>query len=225
MKRFLKITGLALAGILGFAALYFGAGWACSRIAVPAERTDDPRQITIYIKTNGAHTDIVVPVRDSLVDWSREIKFENTLSRDTTYRWLAIGWGDQGFFLDMPTWDDLTPGLAFRAGFWLSESAMHATFYHDLSENERCRSIRITRDQYTRLARFIAGRFDRDTAGRVIPIETTAQYGDNDAFYEARGRYNLFYSCNSWANDALRAAGQRCCLWTFFDRPIFRKYD
>ncbi|MDR2886020.1 MAG: TIGR02117 family protein [Rikenellaceae bacterium] len=229
LKKILRIAAITVAAIVVFAGLYFGAAWCCSRIAVPAGIRKTPRPIAIWIRTNGAHTDIVVPVRDTLtgLDWSGEIHFAHTISQDTTYTHVGLGWGDQGFFLDMPTWDDLTLRLAFNAAFWLNKTAMHATFYHpwDLAENARCHRIQLSRDQYTRLAEFIRERFSTDPSGHFIPIETTAQYGDNDCFYEARGRYNLFYTCNTWANCALGAAGQRRCLWTIFDTPIFRLYE
>ncbi len=34
-------------------------------------------------------------------------------------------------------------------------------------------------------------------------IDTDANYGKHDAFYEANGRYNLFTPATSWANNAL----------------------
>ncbi|GHU99941.1 hypothetical protein FACS1894159_04790 [Bacteroidia bacterium] len=194
-----------------------------SRIAVPAEK-DAPKQVAIYITTNGAHTDIVVPVRNSQMDWTLMLPLENILSPDTVYGYVGLGWGDKGFFLDMPTWDDLTPGLAFRATFWLNSTAMHATYYKYMREDASCRRIEISCEQYARLCRFIEGRFRRRADGRFILIPTDAVYGTTDAFYEARGRYNLFYTCNTWANSALAACGQRRCLWTVFDKGIFLKY-
>ncbi len=224
MKRIMRVAAWIVAGFAAFAALYFGIGWCCSRIAVPAEK-GQPQEIAIFIKTNGAHTDIVVPVCNEVMDWGRALPYSNNISQDSLYTYLALGWGDKGFFLDMPTWDDLTFRLAFRAAFWLSTTAMHATYYKYLPEDENCRRITISREQYARLVAFITGRFRKDADGGFINIPTDAAYGTTDAFYEARGRYNLFYGCNTWANDALAACGQRHCLWTFFDKGIFLKYQ
>lgn len=225
LKRLFRFILVFAAGLIGFAALFFGAAFCLSRIPVAAEKTDDPRTVEIFIKTNGNHTDIVVPVRTAQMDWSRELPYSNNVSQDTLYRYVALGWGDKGFFIDMPTWDDLTFGLAFRAAFWMSTTAMHVTYYKDMPVNERCRRIMITEEQYARLITFIGSWFRTDADGHFIHIETDAVYGLTDAFYEARGRYNLFYSCNSWANDALRMCGQRCCAWTFYDKGIFLKYE
>ena len=222
--RALKIAGWTLAGIITLLLLLMGGAWVCSRIAIPAEK-GAPQEVAIYIKTNGAHTDIVVPVRNKVIDWSHKLPFRNNISQDTTYSYLAMGWGDKGFFLDMPTWDDVTFSLAFKALFWLNSTAMHATYYYKMTEDEKCRKIMISYEQYARLIAFITRQFKTDAEGRFIVIPTNAQYGNSDAFYEAHGRYNLFYSCNTWANAALAACGQRHCLWTFFDKGIFLIYN
>lgn len=223
LKKLLRVIAYVLAGIAGFAGLYFGAAWCCSRIAVPAEK-GQPEEITVYIKTNGAHTDIVVPVSNDIMDWSREMPCSNNISPDTDYSYVGIGWGDKGFFLDMPTWDDLTFRLAFNAAFWCNSTAMHATYYKQMQEGDDCRRIMVSREQYARLVEFICSRFVRGKNGGFINIKTDAAYGMTDAFYEARGRYNLFYTCNTWTNDALAAAGQRHCLWTIFDKGLFLIY-
>ncbi len=222
-----KIIGFAAwlaAGFAGFAGLYLLAGWGCSRIVVGGKEKA-PDQVGIYIMTNGKHTDIVMPVRNEVIDWSVELPFSNNVSPDTVYSYLGLGWGDKGFFLDMPTWDDLTFRLAFNAAFWCSTTAMHATYHKRVAEDAMCRRIGISCEQYARLVEFIKGRFITDNQGHFVNIPTNAAYGPSDAFYEARGRYNLFYSCNTWANDALAAAGQRHCLWTFSDRGIFLIYE
>jgi uncharacterized protein (TIGR02117 family) len=167
----------------------------------------------------------VVPVQHPLIDWSSKIPYQNNISQDTVYSYLGLGWGDKSFYLDMPTWDDLTFSLAFRAAFWLNTTAMHATYYKEMTEDETCRRIEISDAQYARLVAFITKRFKTDSASTFINIPTNAQYCDSDAFYEARGRYNLFYTCNTWSNSALAACGQRHCLWTIWDPGIFKIYN
>lgn len=223
LRRIFKILKYLLIGVFALVVLYFGIGYCCSRI-VMSEEKDTPKEISVFIKTNGKHTDIVVPVKNEIKDWSKSIRYQNNISQDTVYSYLAFGWGDKGFFIDMPTWDDLTFSLAFKAAFWLGTTAMHATYYKEMTENKDCRKIIISKDQYKRLVDFITDRFKRDSGGHFVNIKTDANYGLTDAFYEAKGRYNLFYSCNTWANDALKVCGQKHCLWTFFDDPIFRIY-
>lgn len=63
-----------------------------------------------------------------------------------------------------------------------------------------------------------------DIAGTPIAVSRAKPYGDHDAFYEAKGRYSLFHTCNTWANNALKACGQKACWWTPFSTGIRYQY-
>ncbi len=174
--------------------------------------------------TNGVHTDLVVPIQSPQFDWSKEVPFSNTVSKRTDFKYLAVGWGDKGFYLETPTWSQLKPSVAFRAAFWLSKSAMHCTFYDQMKEGKDCKKILITTKQYEDLIRYIRAKFDRDENGKLIFIPTKAVYGKDDAFYDAKGSYSFLYTCNTWANNGLKAAGQKAALWTPSDFGIFQHY-
>ncbi|MBD1391867.1 TIGR02117 family protein [Mucilaginibacter glaciei] len=223
MKKSYKVLLHILLGLVAFVVLYLLAAFLIPKIGVPAEKVTD-KTIDIYILTNGVHTDLVVPLRSAQLDWSKQVKFENTKGKDTTAKWIAFGWGDKVFYLSTPTWAQLRFSVAFKAAFALSTSAMHATFYKGLKENASCKRVKLSTEQYTRLVAYIQNSFQTNAAGNVIKINTNANYDDSDAFYEATRRYNLFYTCNTWANNALKACGQRACLWTPRDQPIFDKY-
>jgi uncharacterized protein (TIGR02117 family) len=223
LKNFLKITLRVILGFIAFIALYLLAAFGLSKITIPAEPIT-AQTIDIYILTNGVHTDVVVPLKTDQIDWSKEVKFDNTISKDTTAKLVAFGWGDKGFYLNTPTWAQLKFSVAFKAAFALSTSAIHATFHNQLIESSSCKKITISKEQYARLIAYIQNSFQTDANGHVINIETNANYSDTDAFYEAKRRYNLFYTCNTWANNALKACGQKACLWTPMDSAIFNKY-
>ncbi|MES2702811.1 MAG: TIGR02117 family protein [Bacteroidota bacterium] len=224
MKKAAIISGKILLGVVAFFAIYLAAAFIASRITI-SKTEGAAEDIAIYIKSNGVHTDIVVPVRTPQIDWSREVLFANTGLRDTASQYLALGWGDKGFYLNTPTWADLKFSTAFNAAFGLSTTAIHATYYKAMTEGAQCRKMLISREQYASLITFMRSSFQADASGHLVNIITKANYGISDAFYEAKGRYSLFYTCNTWANSALKACGQRCCLWTIFDTPIFAKYS
>ncbi|NHM01615.1 TIGR02117 family protein [Flavobacterium difficile] len=184
----------------------------------------DNSNVAIYILSNGVHTDIVVPVKNEYHDWSKQIKFEHTKAKDTTAKYLAIGWGDRGFYLETPTWADLKVSTALKATTGLSSSALHATFYKVMKEDAYCKKIQISKEEYLKLIAFISESFETKT-NSILKIDTEAVYGKNDAFYEAKGSYSLFYTCNSWANEALKSANQKAALHTLTDTGIFRHYE
>lgn len=212
-----------MGAILLFIAAYLVAAYSLSSIGVDKEQVTS-EDVTIYILSNGVHTDLVVPLKTTEVDWSKYIKAENTLAKDSLAKWVAFGWGDKGFYLETPTWADLKFLTAFKAAFALSTSAIHATFYRELKEGENCKPIKISHAQYFRLVEYIEQSLLYDEKGFTLLIKTNAHYGGHDAFYEANGKYNLFYTCNTWANNGLKACGQKACLWTPFDKGIFNNY-
>lgn len=225
MKNILKTTGKGLLIFLGIVVFYLLCGFLIPYIKIDEEKVTEPETVEAYILTNGVHTDLVVPVKSAQIDWSKEIPFENTRSKRTDFKYLSIGWGDKGFYLDTPTWADLKFSTAFKAAFWLSESAMHCTFYDKMIEGEDCKKITLTKDQYADLISFVRAKFDRDGNGKPILIKTDAVYGDNDAFYDAKGRYSFLDTCNTWANEGLKESGQKAALWTPTDRGIFQHYE
>jgi len=217
---FLKTIGI----ILGIVVVYVLLGLTLPFIEVSAKEDGEKKEIPIYIYTNGVHTDIVMPVKNDLYDWSSKIPFANTKSKKTDYHYVGIGWGDKGFYLDTPTWADLKFSTAFKAAFWLSESAMHCSYYQTMTEAADCKKIMISQSQYKDLVKFVDSKFDRDENGNYILIPTNAVYGNNDAFYDAQGSYSFLDTCNTWANNALKAAGQKAALWTPTDTGIFQHY-
>ena len=223
-KTILKIIGITIASIIAFVAIYFLSAYCLSRITVEKEK-NQPSEMAIYIKTNGVHTDLVVPVKSEQIDWTKEIKYEHTAGKDTNMKWLGMGWGDKGFYLNTPNWADLKFSTAFKAMFALSTSAIHATYFDTLCEGDSCRQIMISKEQYHRLITYIGNSFRKDSKGHFINIATNANYGKRDAFYEAVGKYNLFHTCNTWANDGLKYCGQKAALWTAYDKGIFSKYN
>lgn len=211
--------------IISFLALYGLAVWLLPYIAVNKNAGKSGGDITIYIKTNGVHTDIVMPVKNDAHDWSSLIKYEDTDAKDSSLSFVGIGWGDKGFYLQTPEWKDLKFSVAFKAMFHLGSSALHATFYPSIVTGDDCKAIKITTAEYEKLVAFIEKSFKKDVQGNSIHIPSTDDgYGETDAFYEANGKYDLFNTCNSWANRALKACDQKACLWTAMDKGIFYHY-
>lgn len=193
--------------------------------AIPVNRNENAKgNIEIFLLSNGVHTDIVVPYQCYLKDWSSEVKFQHFRSLDTTYQYLAFGWGDRAFYLETPTWADLKARTAFNAVFGLGPSAIHATFFKNLMEDENCIKLYLSEEQYLKLVSYIEATFELDASGITKQISANGLYGPTNAFYEAKGRYNLFKTCNTWTNKALKVCGQKACLWTPFDKGIFWHY-
>lgn len=208
---------------MGLILLYVIIAYLLSLITIEKE-ANTKHEVEIFILTNGVHTDIVMPVKSEQIDWSQQIQYKNTQAADSTYSYIAMGWGDKGFYLETPEWSDLKASVAFKAASGLSTTAIHATYYKKMKLGNDCKSMLISKEQYQRLITYITDSFQKDASGNFIPIKTDANYGKTDAFYEANGSYSIFKTCNSWANTGLKTCGQKCCLWTATDSGIFSKY-
>ncbi|RYZ25723.1 MAG: TIGR02117 family protein [Sphingobacteriales bacterium] len=203
-----------------------GSAFVLSRIGVNKDAAQKgSKDVTIYIKTNGVHTDIVVPYKNDIKDWSEQARLDDTDAKNPEMQWASIGWGDKGFYLQTPEWSDLKFSVAFKAMFHLGTSALHVTFFKQMQTGERCKEIKISWEQYAKLVAFIDKSFLYDASGKTINIPSRDDgYGSDDAFYESPYVYDLFHTCNTWANNALKACDQRACLWTPSDKGIFYQY-
>lgn len=175
------------------------AGWR------PPPR-DTPGAVTIWVESNGIHTGLVMPKVAAGVDW-RPFAPAADLADPRQGGWdhVAIGWGEKGFYLGTPTWRELRPGIVLGAALGSDATLMHVE--HVPGPAADARAIVLTPAQYRRLAAFVAASFR--PGGRRY-----RGYGANDAFYDARGRYDAIRTCNSWTGDALRRAGVRVGRWT-----------
>lgn len=220
LSKTILITLILLITCIG---LYFVLARILSSITVNAVQ-DDTKEITMYLSTNGMHTDFVFPIKSDIIDWSEELKFEHTKSQRTDFNYVALGWGDKGFFLDVEDWAHVKPGIAINAAFGLGTTAMHTTFLSEIRTDESTLKVALSKQQYQKLIDYVRASFKRDLNGEIINIKTDKVYGLNDSFYEGEGNYSFMHTCNNWANSGLKEANMKACLWSPFQEGIFRKY-
>lgn len=222
LKKVLRIFLKSIFGIVIFVISYALLSFGLSKIEVNSDITQNP-EIEIFISTNGVHTDIVVPIKNEIKDWTTDIQFQHTKTKDSIMNFVGIGWGDKGFYLDTPEWADLKASTAIKAATGLSTTAMHTTFYKTLKEDESCKKVKISKENYIKLVDYISNSFQKDSNLKTINIPNNF-YGKNDTFYEAIGSYSLIKTCNTWANGALKSSNQKAAFWTPIDSGIFCHY-
>lgn len=221
LKTFFKYSLFVFIGIVAYTAIVISIAYIPVNANAEACTADC---VEVYLRSNGVHTDIVLPIKNELKDWSIQLDSKKTKAGKTNFNYVSIGWGDKGFYLDTPTWGDLTFKTAFNALFYLSSSAMHITYFNQLTEGEHCKKILISKNDYMKIVSFVESSFQLDESKGYIQIPDVS-YGNNDAFYEAHGRYSFFYTCNTWTNNCLKAGDRKACLWTLFDKGIFYQYQ
>ena len=161
----IKLISYTIAGFIGFIAVYFLCAITLSYIPVNNNFTPTTSGIDIYILSNGIHTDLVLPTKNEYKNWTKEIPYENTLSKDSRANFMAFGWGEKGFYLETPKWKDLKISTVLKAMFALNTCAMHITNYNYLKENNECKKITISPEQYKKLVEYIESSLIKNTSG------------------------------------------------------------
>jgi len=173
--------------------------------------------VTIFVRSNDIHTDIVVPVRDETagVDWRNLFPPSDTQDPDAgRAEYVAIGWGDRGFFINTQLWSDMTLPTVAHAALWPSETVLHVDYLHYAQPSQWMHELRITHQQHRDLIRYIESFIvQRNAHGAAIPASDRT-YGTSDRFYRSAGAYHLFSTCNQWTGAGLRTARQPTGIWT-----------
>lgn len=204
--------------ILGLSAVTTGGLWAIAALIgsiVPANPgwRESETGTTIWIAANPIHTAIVVPTSAEGIDLSLVFRPTDLPDPGDMGQYLAFGWGDRDFYLNTPTWADLTPGTTLSAIIGSGQSVLHVDHLRSPEGIPPLRPIRLTRAQYRRLITEITGTLALDASGRAVAMPG---YGSLDVFYTARRDYWLFNTCNIWTGDMLARAGVRVGLWSPF---------
>ncbi|MFK8162404.1 MAG: TIGR02117 family protein [Lewinella sp.] len=213
MKSFLLYLWRAILFLLSFIALYVAFSFLLSWIPVNTDQPKVDRSNRLYVFSNGVHLDLVIPTQ--LIPE----KFLSQLRPGPDTQLLGIGWGDKGFYLDTPTWADLSAKVAIKAMFLPSPTAMHVTEHRVV--NRTWSQLDLTDAQLEELFNYILASFQTDTAGKITELVGEG-YTPLDRFYEANGNYSCFKTCNTWVNTGLRRIGVKTAIWTPMDKGVLR---
>ena len=224
-RKALVWTLRIVAGILALPLLYLLV--AIFLGLVPANvsfRQPTEGGVLIYVRSNGVHTDIVMPKVNAEADW-RPYADPSHL-RDP--RWggadhVAIGYGARDFYLNTPTWGDLSLAVAFRSMTGGDTTLVHLEHVDRPERDDLQRPIRLSSDQYRRLAAFSARASGpartapRSMCPAAIPMPTPSTRA------MAASRCSTIATPGPGA--ALRAAGVRMGLWTPFEQSVMWRLD
>lgn len=211
----LKKVSLWIAIILAIPVVYIAVSLILTSITVDKEDTITACDKSIFLNTNGVHLDIIIPRHDI------DLSLQNDINQIETAIYVSFGWGDENFYINTPTWADLTFSNAFLALFMKSSTLMHVTRYR--RKRNGWVEIKINQTELRRLNSFINESFTKDKSGYKIMLEDQG-YSSVDDFYKANGSYSCFKTCNSWVNTGLQDSGLKSCYWTPFDFGLMKKY-
>lgn len=184
-------------------------------VPVNSEWKQAQQGVRIYVIDNGVHTDLVLPVAAEGVDW-RDLVKPGDIRRPelAAHPYIAFGWGDRDFYLNTPSWSQVSPVRVAKALVGMGSTALHVAHIPAPGEGPHMRTMILSPDEYRRLAAYIRGTF--------ADGPSVNGYGGGDAFYPAKGGYSAVRTCNEWTGNGLRAAGVKMGWWTPFPFQVMR---
>lgn len=178
--------------------LFLSAFSAC---AGPDEKDYSPQgqHTPVYVVSHGWHTGIVIAAENL----GSELAFLD--DHFETASWYEIGWGDREFYQAGET----TIGLALRAGLWPTDTVLHVTALPESPDtyfsSSRVIEIAVAQTGHERMVRAMSEDFVHNERNEAI-VSGDGLYGES-LFFEARGRFHAFNTCNTWVARMLDTAG------------------
>ncbi|WP_299192924.1 TIGR02117 family protein [uncultured Erythrobacter sp.] len=213
----LRWTGL---GLLGLVAVFALAGWIGSSIPRNSAWVEpvagEERSIEIMIGNNGIHTEIAMPIVTPEMDWRATFPANDITASSRPYTHVAVSWGERAFFLETPTWYDLSLTTVLNA-MTGGEGVLHVAHYVRPAPSDDYRVLRLRPDEYRALVEAISASLTDPEMREVLP-----GYGAYDVFYSARGTYHIGNTCNQWTSDTLAAAGVTIGAWSPFAGGVMK---
>lgn len=216
MKTAWLIISRSLLAIVLFILLYVILSFALSALPAKTKLFSGEKDKRIYLSSNGVHLDIILPLE------LLPLALRQQLASSPNTELLGIGWGDKGFYLETPTWAELSPVVAVEAMFLPSPTAMHVTEHRAVAPGWS--PVDLSQEQLDLLNEYIHSYFSVDEAGNIHEI-ADAGYTARDRFYEAEGNYSCFMTCNTWVNVAMKEIGVETAVWTPMARGVLRYVD
>ncbi len=156
----------------------------------------------VWVFDHGYHAGLVLP-RAALESHGTTMS-QTWLAQFPEADWFEFGWGDSGFYYEVPTFSDVTFSIGAKALLVPSDSVLHVVAGRGFPWVVFNNSDRIALELgASALARVLA--FIESAAATEEPLGP-GLYGDS-AFFQGWGRYHAFQTCNSWVSQALRAGG------------------
>jgi uncharacterized protein (TIGR02117 family) len=215
-------VGSALRALVGWPSLaiglFFAAALVGSLIPANADWREPKDGIPVFVETNGVHVSLILPMAAAGEDLSDLIRPEHLTDRDLYGTHAMIGWGHGAVYRNAQTWGDVKSGDIASAIFGSDYTTLHIYHLIDPQPNAIRKRFTVSVAQYRHMVRDVRATFKlTDGQSKAYPA-----YGTNNLFYDSKGYYTAFNTCNEWTAGILRRAGVRIGIWTPMPGGVMR---
>ena len=227
LARGLAVLVAVTALLASFAAVYVAAGILGALIPGPVGRSASPGDLSrgdnfggtggggstrIALLGGPLHYDIVLPLTPGI---RTGFAFAESGGVPVFYdgaEWLIVGWGAEGFYTTTHWADRRIVPVVWRA-ITGDASVIRLETGGPVTDPRGIVWIDLDERRLEALAAAILGSFARDARDEAIPLDYEG-YSGTDAFFRAKGRFDIFRTCNAWVGRTLRRAGIPFGVWT-----------
>ena len=167
----------------------------------------------IFVVSHGYHAGLALPTAQVARIAGREgsSAMIAVTQRFASFPFVEIGWGDQGFYTEVPDAASLTIAHAVRALFVPGNSSvLHVVGLSDhpskVFRSSDIVSVPLGDDGFARMIRNMDASFARTGEPPAPQVLGPGLYGPS-LFYRAVEHFHLFNVCNHWVARQLSAAG------------------
>ena len=167
----------------------------------------------IFVVSHGYHAGLALPTAQVANVAGREghDALIAVTQRFAPFPFIEIGWGDQGFYTEVPDAASLTIAHALRALFVPGNSSvLHVVGLPDhprkVFRSSDIVSVPLGEDGFAHMIRTMDASFARTGAPPAPQVLGQGLYGPS-RFYRAVENFHLFNVCNHWVARQLSAAG------------------
>jgi uncharacterized protein (TIGR02117 family) len=199
--------------------LFFLAAWIGSSIPANSSWRQPEQGIEIFVESNGIHVSLIVPISAAGEDLSDLIRPEHLVNRGLYGTYAMIGWGHQGVYRRARTWGDVRSGDIVSAITGSDSTTLHVYHLTDPVPLVHRKMLRVSPAQYRSIITQIRATFRLTARGASIAYPA---YAADNLFYDARGHYSAFHTCNTWTGAVLKNAGVKIGIWTPLPGGVMR---
>jgi uncharacterized protein (TIGR02117 family) len=178
--------------------------------------TNNNSKYIIYLVKVRWHTGIVI--KKSLIDtalWPESKDFKN-------FDCIDIGWGDKDFYMDT----GFNIWLAVKALFYptpsvLRVAAINYSIMDYINSSDASLEIKLDSTGFNHLLIYIHNSYKQNKEKKAVII--SAKNNGYVKYYNAKGKYSILNTCNTWVAKGLISAGIKISAYVYLTQQLFKE--
>jgi len=218
--RIIQIVVKSVIGLISLGLFYFLLCLILPLMTINNDRLIRTTGILMYVGGDGMHTDIIVPTKNEICNWTDYAKNEDFGGELDKAQFVSFGFAEKDFYLQNHSWQVMNYGTTIKSGLGLGSGIMHVGVEGEYPFKRRfCRKIYLSKEQYSKLVSFIKSSFKQNDGNKLLAL-SIGSFRGAERIYDSSKSFNLLHTCNTWTNDCLKTISFKTGKWTALEQGI-----